>query len=161
MKKVLLIHGPNLGMLGRRKPHLYGTETQSDLLLRVKNECGPEFDVELIQSNHEGVLIDALNQVVEFANSGSCNVFGILINPAALTHTSVALRDALEMVIDAGVPVIEVHLSDISAREEFRKKSLITEIVNSSISGLGPSGYTTATRALTELIQTNLKSRKT
>jgi 3-dehydroquinate dehydratase II len=161
VKKVLLIHGPNLGLLGLRRPDLYGSETQDDLVKRVKDECTQNIEIELVQSNHEGVLIDKLNEVAqaEFLRKG--RVAGILINPAALTHTSIAVRDAVEMIVDAGIPIVEVHLTNIAAREDFRNRSLISEIVNSSISGLGPSGYNAAARALNELMQINSKLRTT
>ncbi|MEY2988014.1 MAG: type 3-dehydroquinate dehydratase [Pseudomonadota bacterium] len=148
-------------MLGRRNPDVYGVETQDDLTQRVKVECDSDTEVKLVQSNHEGVLVDQLNDVVQCQYSGNPSVAGILINPAALTHTSIALRDAIEMVVEAGIPVVEVHLSNLSAREDFRKNSLISEIVNCSVSGLGASGYSLAARKLIEIVRVNSDSRNT
>ena len=153
MKKVLIIHGPNLGMLGRRNPEIYGTDTQDDLVKRVKEECGPDTAVELVQSNHEGVLVDELNDVVQREYKGQGDIAGILINPAALTHTSIAIRDAVEMIVEALIPIVEVHLSNIAAREDFRKHSLISDIVNSSIYGLGAAGYSAAARTLIQHVE--------
>jgi len=132
---------------------MYGTETQEDLVQRVRVECGSDIEVELIQSNHEGVLIDTLNNVVQEGLSGTGDIAGILINPAALTHTSIAIRDAVEMIVDADIPIVEVHLSNIAARENFRHHSLIEDLVDRSFSGLGAAGYNAAARALIELIR--------
>lgn len=160
MIKILLIHGPNLGVLGHRQPDIYGYETQDDLVQRVKSECPDNFEVELLQSNHEGVVIDLLNKLMQDHAAGSTPVGGILINPAAWTHTSIALRDALAMLVTAGIPTIEIHLTNIAAREDFRKKSLISDVVTDTISGLGSLGYNSAARAITELIQNRSNSRK-
>lgn len=160
MIKVLLVHGPNLSLLGRREPNIYGDETQDDLLSRVKRECPANYEVELVQSNHEGNILDVLNIIVRDHNAGSTSVGGILINPGAWTHTSLALRDALAMVRDTGIPVIEVHLSNTAAREEFRNVSMVAPVVTGGVVGLGAAGYTAAARALVELIQKKSKSRK-
>ncbi|MEN9528689.1 MAG: type 3-dehydroquinate dehydratase [Pseudomonadota bacterium] len=159
MIKILLIHGPNLSLLGRREPNIYGTETQDDLLERVRRECPSNYDVELVQSNHEGNILDVLNVIVRDHNAGSTVVGGILINPGAWTHTSLALRDALAMVRDTGIPVIEVHLSNTAAREEFRHVSMVAPVVTGGVVGLGAAGYTAAARALVELVQKNSKTR--
>lgn len=162
MIKILLIHGPNLGLLGRREPKIYGHETQDDLLERVKRECSPSrYEVELVQSNHEGVVLDVLNQIVRDHHAGNSPVGGILINPGAWTHTSIALRDALAMVQETGLPVIEIHLSNTAAREEFRHSSMVAPVVTGGVVGLGAAGYTAAARALVELIQkkSNVRSR--
>lgn len=160
MIKILLIHGPNLGLLGRREPHVYGHETQEDLLERVKRECSAsQFEVELVQSNHEGVVLDVLNQIVRDHYAGSSPVGGILINPGAWTHTSIALRDALSMVQETGLPVIEIHLSNTAAREDFRHDSMVAPVVTGGVVGLGAAGYTAAARALVELIENKSKSR--
>jgi 3-dehydroquinate dehydratase-2 len=154
MIKILLIHGPNLGLLGRREPHVYGHETQDDLLERVRRECSSSlYEVELVQSNHEGVVLDVLNQIVRDHYAGNSPVGGILINPGAWTHSSIALRDALSMVRDTGLPVIEIHLSNTAAREEFRHSSMVAPVVTGGVVGLGAAGYTAAARALVELIQ--------
>ena len=160
MIKVLLIHGPNLGLLGRREPKIYGHETQEDLLERVKRECPTsKYEVELVQSNHEGAVLDVLNQIVRDYHAGNSPVGGILINPGAWTHTSIALRDALSMVKDTGLPVIEIHLSNTAAREDFRHASMVAPVVTGGVVGLGAAGYTAAARALVELIQNNTKHR--
>ncbi|MEY3903904.1 MAG: 3-dehydroquinate dehydratase [Pseudomonadota bacterium] len=162
MIKILLIHGPNLGLLGRREPKIYGHETQEDLLERVKRECSPSrYEVELVQSNHEGVVLDVLNQIVRDHHAGNSPVGGILINPGAWTHTSIALRDALSMVQETGLPVIEIHLSNTAAREEFRHASMVAPVVTGGVVGLGAAGYTAAARALVELIQkkSNVRGR--
>lgn len=162
MIKILLIHGPNLGLLGRREPKIYGHETQDDLMERVKRECSPSrYEVELVQSNHEGVVLDVLNQIVRDHHAGNSPVGGILINPGAWTHTSIALRDALSMVQETGLPVIEIHLSNTAAREEFRHSSMVAPVVTGGVVGLGAAGYTAAARALVELIQkkSNVRGR--
>jgi 3-dehydroquinate dehydratase-2 len=159
MIKILLVHGPNLSLLGRREPNIYGDETQDDLLSRVKRECPANYEVELVQSNHEGNILDVLNIIVRDHNAGSTPVGGILINPGAWTHTSLALRDALAMVRDTGIPVIEVHLSNTAAREEFRHVSMVAPVVTGGVVGLGAAGYTAAARALVELIQKKSKPR--
>ncbi|NBO37863.1 3-dehydroquinate dehydratase [bacterium] len=160
MIKILLVHGPNLGLLGKRETNIYGNETQEDLLQRVKRECPTaKYEVELVQSNHEGNVLDVLNQIVRDHYAGNTPVGGILINPGAWTHTSVALRDALAMVRDTGIPVIEIHLSNTAAREDFRHASMVAPVVTGGVVGLGAAGYTAAARALVELIQRNSKPR--
>jgi 3-dehydroquinate dehydratase-2 len=141
--KVLVIHGPNLNMLGSRKPEIYGTKTlgEIDSLLRKKAlELGVE--MESYQSNHEGFLIDFIQKKAKGAA-------GIIINPGALTHYGLSLRDALE---DTSLPVIEVHLSDIQQREEFRKVSVIAPIARKQISGQGWQGYIVALESLMALL---------
>jgi 3-dehydroquinate dehydratase-2 len=139
--KILVIHGPNLNLLGKRDQSLYGSKSlvEIDSLLR---EQGAELGIEVnsFQSNHEGALID-------FIQSESPQAAGIIINPGALTHYGFSLRDAL---VDAGLPVIEVHLSNVHAREEFRRKSVIAPIARGQISGLGWQGYTAALRILAD-----------
>jgi 3-dehydroquinate dehydratase-2 len=160
MIKILLIHGPNLGLLGRREPKTYGHETQDDLLERVRRECSSEkYEVELVQSNHEGIVLDVLNQLVRDYHAGSSPVGGILINAGAWTHSSIALRDALAMVQETGLPVIEIHLSNTAARENFRHSSMVAPVVTGGVVGLGAAGYTAAARALVELIQSNSRNR--
>jgi 3-dehydroquinate dehydratase-2 len=137
--RILVLHGPNLNLLGTREPEVYGRtrlpEIDAQLAARAK-ELGCE--VVCMQSNHEGVLIDRIQEAAE-------SVAGILINPAGLTHTSVALRDALAA---SALPVVEVHLSNVFAREEFRHRSLVSGIALGVISGLGPAGYTAGLEAL-------------
>jgi 3-dehydroquinate dehydratase-2 len=137
--KILVLHGPNLNLLGEREPDVYGRTTLQEIdsrLSELAHASGAE--IECHQSNHEGALIDRVQ-----AARGRAD--GIVINPGGLTHTSVALRDAL---VACELPVVEVHLSNIHAREEFRRTSLISDIATGSISGLGPIGYELALRAL-------------
>ncbi len=138
---VLVLHGPNLNLLGTREPHIYGVITLAEIdatLRQIGANSRPPVRVETFQSNHEGVLIDA----VHTTGAGAC---GIIVNPGGLTHYSVALRDALAAV---GRPVVEVHLSNIHAREEFRHRSVIAPIAVGQIVGLGAHGYRLALRYL-------------
>ena len=137
--KILVINGPNLNMLGRRDKEIYGEKTLAEIDSLVKKQ-GETLNVEVatFQSNSEGALIDFIQQQSSSAN-------GIIINPAALTHYGFSLRDALA---DANLPVIEVHLSNIYAREEWRAKSVIAPIAKGQISGLGWRGYIAALRIL-------------
>ena len=138
---VLVLNGPNLNLLGTREPGVYGTATLTDIvddLTACARDADPPLRLEHVQSNHEGALVDAIQQL----GPGSV---GIVINPAALTHYSIAVRDALAAV---GVPAIEVHLSNIHAREEFRHHSVIAPVVLGQIAGLGPDGYRLALQYL-------------
>ncbi len=131
--KLLVINGPNLNMLGIREPSHYGTETFESLCARIKNyadETGNE--ILQYQSNHEGALVDKIQEAY------FTGVEGIVINPGAYTHTSIALRDALSSV---KIPAVEVHISDVNSREEFRKISYIRDICVKTISGHGTAGY--------------------
>jgi 3-dehydroquinate dehydratase-2 len=144
LKKIIIIHGPNLNMLGKREPHLYGHQTLDEInaqLLKLGAKLGME--IETFQSNHEGEIVDRIQQSV-----GTCE--GILINPAAYTHTSIAIRDALSLL---DIPVIEIHLSNIYRREPFRHKSLIADIAAARISGFGAEGYLLALQGLATLIE--------
>lgn len=137
--RFLILNGPNLNLLGLREPHLYGKDTLGDIEKQVKNRAKTlRVDVEFKQSNHEGELIDAIHKCRNRIN-------GIVFNPGGYTHTSVALRDAITAV---GVPVIEVHLSNIHAREEFRSRSLLAPVCIGQIGGLGAIGYELALVAL-------------
>jgi len=139
MSKILVLHGPNLNLLGEREPELYGTLTLAQINEHIRSE-GERLGVEITiaQSNHEGVLIDELQAAREWAIGG-------VINPAGLSHTSVSLRDAIAAV---GYPVIEVHLSNIYARERFRRRSLTAAASLGVISGLGWQGYLMGLQAI-------------
>lgn len=140
--KVLILHGPNLNLLGTREPEVYGSMTLDDInnkLIELGHELGAE--VKCSQSNHEGALIDALQDARTWAN-------GVIFNPGGYTHTSVALRDAISAI---GIPVIEVHISNVYAREEFRHTSLISAVCKGKVLGLGWRSYTLGLRALVEI----------
>ncbi len=139
MKKIAIINGPNLDRLGKREPEIYGKATLADLENALRAEFGGAAELAFFQSNHEGAIIDRIAQA---ADAGFA---GLVINPGALTHTSVALRDAL---LGAHLPTIEVHLSNIYKREEFRQKSLTAPACVAVISGLGLDGYHAAIRHL-------------
>jgi 3-dehydroquinate dehydratase-2 len=137
MKKILVIHGPNLDLLGKREVEIYGGQTIDDINSEIKRAAEQGGAVcEFFQSNHEGDIVDKI---------GSTDAAGILINPAAYTHTSVAIRDALSA---KDIPSVEVHLSNIYAREEFRHKSLIAPVVTGQISGFGKESYVLGVKAL-------------
>jgi 3-dehydroquinate dehydratase-2 len=140
MRRILVVNGPNLNLLGRREPEVYGHETLADLEARLHGAARRWPDVELVffQSNGEGEIIDFLQAEAPAAA-------GVILNAAGLTHTSVALRDAVRA---AGVPTIEVHLSNIWAREPFRRRSLLAGVCTGSICGLGVFGYEAALEAL-------------
>lgn len=132
--KIVILNGPNLNLLGRREPSIYGTCSMEQVLVDIQRSY-PEVHLEYHQSNHEGDLIDWI-QV--FGMNDSENVKGLVLNAGGYTHTSVALRDA---VACSQVPVIEVHISDITRREEFRRVSLLTDVCAHSIMGHGTDGY--------------------
>lgn len=135
MKKILVINGPNLNFLGIREPDIYGKNTYADLVDSINKAAVLKgLKVEIYQSNHEGCIVDKIQEAYN-------NFDGIIINPAAYTHTSVAILDALKAV---GLPTVEVHLSDINSREEFRKFSYISLYAAKTICGKGFDGYTEA-----------------
>ncbi len=139
--KILILNGPNLNLLGRRQPEVYGTTTLADLegrLRRVAEELSVEIDFR--QSNHEGELVD-------WVQAAARDCAGILLNAAAYTHTSVALRDA---IVAVDLPTVEVHVSNVHAREEFRRNSLIAPVCLGQVAGFGISGYEWALRGLVE-----------
>ena len=148
-KKVLAIHGPNLNMLGKREPLVYGTTTLAEInetLVALGRANG--IKVETFQSNHEGAIVEKIQSVAtHVGETGATPCHGLIINPAAYTHTSVAIRDAVALL---DIPVIEIHLSNIYARESFRHQSLLSDIVNGHIAGLGAYGYAAALLALVE-----------
>ena len=130
--KILVINGPNLNMLGIREPDIYGRRTYADLVGMIKEHCEKRgIEVSFFQSNHEGALVDAIQGAYGAAD-------GIVLNPAAYTHTSVALLDALKAV---GIPTVEVHISDVSARESFRQISYVRAACKAMVSGHGFEGY--------------------
>jgi 3-dehydroquinate dehydratase-2 len=142
-REVLVLFGPNLALLGRREVDVYGTVTADEIRVALEKRARDRGrSLSWVVSNHEGELVDALNSAVG-------RVEGILVNPGGLTHTSVALRDAL---IAVGVPSIEVHLSNIHAREEFRRRSLVADVVTGQVAGLGAVGVVRALDALLDLL---------
>ena len=137
--KILVIHGPNLNMLGKREKSIYGEKTLQEIDALLKKEAKAlSVDVVTFQSNHEGALVDFVQEHAESAR-------GIIINPGALTHYGFSLLDAL---VDSKLPVIEVHLSNIYRREEWRAKSIIAPVAQGQISGLGWRGYVAALQVL-------------
>ncbi len=139
---ILIIHGPNLNMLGKREPEIYGKtslDTINTSLVEQGNHSG--ISVETFQSNHEGEIVGRIQEA-----AGTCN--GVIINPGAYTHTSIAIRDAILML---DVPVIEIHLSNIYKRESFRHKSMIADIVTAQLAGFGIHGYSMALKAMIKM----------
>jgi len=154
-KTVLVLHGPNLNLLGRREPDVYGALTLQevdDRLRALATELGVR--VEIVQSNAEGELVDRIQAAAGGASA-------IVINPAAYTHTSIAIRDA---ILAVGLPVVEVHLSNIHAREEFRHRSLVSDVAVGQISGFGVDSYLLGLRAAVHVIadgrRRSLKTRR-
>lgn len=146
--KVAVIHGPNLGLLGRREPGIYGTDTLEDVDRALDAEAkAVGAEVESFQSNHEGAILD-------FIEEASARVDGFLVNPGALTHTSIALRDAL---CGVGLPFVEVHLSNTAAREPFRRHSYLSDVAAGVVFGFGVEGYLLGLRGLASRIR-NLKA---
>ena len=139
MKRIAVINGPNLDRLGRREPEVYGSASLEDLERALRAEFGGRAELEFFQSNHEGALIERI------ADLADRKWDGLVLNPGGLTHTSVALRDALA---GAGLPAVEVHISNLYRREEFRHRSLTAGACVAVISGLGLEGYHAAIRFL-------------
>ena len=142
---ILVINGPNLNLLGVREPNIYGSETLNDIKIWIDNlDFVKAHTINWYQSNHEGKIIDRLHEAM------NDNTDGIIINPGAFTHYSYAIHDA---IISIGIPVAEVHMSDINSREKFRRKSVIKDVCITQISGLGKKGYAEALNALIKLIK--------
>ncbi len=142
--KILLLHGPNLNLLGTREPEVYGPMTLDDInnkMIALGKELGAE--ITCLQSNHEGALIDALHDARVWAN-------GVVFNPGGYTHTSVALRDAISAI---QIPVIEVHLSNVYAREEFRHVSFVSAVCKGKVTGFGWRSYELGLRGLVDIIK--------
>ena len=141
--KILILHGPNLNLLGMREPEIYGSLTLMDINTRL-TEIAAEYHAELVckQSNHEGDLVDELHDARSWAD-------GVVFNPGAYTHTSIALRDAISAI---GIPVVEVHLSNVYAREEFRHVSMISAVCKGKVVGFGWRSYSLGLRALVEIL---------
>jgi 3-dehydroquinate dehydratase-2 len=142
--RILVIHGPNLNLLGRREPQIYGTTTLSQIDARLA-ELAREIDLELVtlQSNSEGAIVDAFHQHIDDAD-------GALINAAGLTFSSVSIHDAIKAM---PFPVIEVHISNLATRDEFHQRSVLTAAARGSVMGLGSRSYTAALRALAEIVR--------
>ncbi len=144
MTKILVMHGPNLGRLGTRETRLYGEKTLQEVTERLSRVAADRrATVEVFQSNHEGALVDRLEEAAG-------EVQGLVINPGGLAHTSVVLRDA---VVALGVPAVEVHITNIHAREPFRHRDLLAPVVQGQVVGLGTSGYVLALSGLLDMLQ--------
>lgn len=150
--RILVIHGPNLQLLGARQPAIYGRTTLRQINRRLTQEAKRlKVRLTILQSNHEGTIVEAIGRA-----RGRHD--GILINPAAYTHTSVAIRDAVEA---AGIPTVEVHLSNIHAREPFRQTSLIAPVAVGQVSGFGAASYPLGLQALVEILSARRSSKGT
>jgi 3-dehydroquinate dehydratase II len=146
LHKILVIHGPNLNMLGQRETAIYGKTSLADINAELKQRGQQKgLVVTAVQSNHEGAIVDTIQHAAG-------EISGLIINPAAYTHSSIAIRDAL-LVLE--VPMIEVHLSNIHRRESFRHRSLMADVVTGQIIGMGVQGYYLALQAICDLIATS------
>ncbi len=148
-EKVLVIHGPNLNMLGKREPEKYGTSTLDEINADIEAHCRKlDIEVQAFQSNHEGTIVEKIQQARDDFDA-------VIINPAAYTHTSVAIRDAV-LLLD--IPVIEIHLSNIYKREPFRHKSMLCDVVTGQIAGFGIYGYVMAIDAVDNIFKAQARS---
>ena len=146
MTKILVLHGPNLNLFGRREPHIYGTTTLAQINERLVALAGElQVELEIFQSNHEGALVDKFHENIDIAA-------GALLNPAGLTQHGVPLHDAIKAM---PFPVLEIHMSNIAAREAWRAHSIISPAVKATIQGLGWRSYTAGLRSLVELVREN------
>ena len=144
MKTALILNGPNLNLLGTREPAVYGAQTLADVEALCREACAAHaLELDFRQSNHEGVLIDWIHEAGRAHAAGT--LAGVVLNPGAYTHTSIALHDAIK---GAGVPVIELHISNVHAREAFRHHSYVSPVARGVIVGLGVQGYALAITAL-------------
>ena len=142
--KILILHGPNLNLFGRREPHIYGTTTLAEINGKLTHLAGElQVDLEIFQSNHEGALVDKFHENIDIAA-------GALLNPAGLTQHGVPMHDAIKAM---PFPVLEIHMSNIAAREPWRSHSIISPAVKATIQGLGWRSYTAGLRALVELVR--------
>lgn len=142
--KLSVIHGPNLNLLGAREPEIYGRDSYDDINRKIKQRAQSlSMEVRIVQSNHEGEIVDAIHDARTWADA-------IIINPAAYTHYSYAIRDALTAV---RLPAIEVHLTNVHSREEFRRHSVISPVVSGQIVGLGAMGYLLALEAAKAIVE--------
>lgn len=149
--KIVVIHGPNLNMLGAREKHIYGPITLDQINTQMKETITQaHFEIEFFQSNLEGEIVDRLQECLGDAQ-------GIIINPAAYTHSSIAIRDAITAV---GLPTLEVHISNVYAREEFRHCSMISAVCNGTITGCGPIGYHLAMIAMINILKGMKEGKK-
>ena len=144
MIQILVLHGPNLNLFGRREPHIYGTTTLAEIDAKLRTLAGElGVGLETFQSNHEGALVDRLHERID-------SVHGAIVNPAGLTQHGVSLHDAIKAM---PFPVVEVHMTNIAAREEWRARSIISPAVRGTVQGLGWRSYTAALRALADVVQ--------
>ncbi len=152
--RILVLHGPNLNRLGKRNPAVYGHTTSEQLMLSLQEQFA-DVCFSYCQSNHEGVLIDTLQSALEEREAFLCGdtesepIAGVVFNPGGLCHNSVSLRDAVEDTVTTGIPVVEVHISDITKRETFRQQSLLSDVCTASVIGQGIQGYTEAIKIIT------------
>ena len=143
---ILIIHGPNLNMLGKREAGIYGKSTLDEINADlIKTGANAGLSVEAFQSNHEGAVVEKIQQAVD-------GYSGLIINPAAFTHTSIAIRDALLLLY---IPIIELHISNIYKREPFRHTSMISDVATAIIAGFGVNGYTMALEAIIRMIRSD------